>query len=505
MSRSKGRSMSRSESRSPGRSKSRSEMPPGEHRRLAFLEQPASFFHDGDRPPRAAEVSDPYRRACSSSRGRPAAPSGHGCTRCSTATRREPSGATASRSATLCSALLALRHIGGFGVKIACVGGGPAGLYFALLLKRTDPACEVTVYERYPEGSTYGWGVTYWDELYASLRAIDPESARAIHDASVRWKTWVARVGDRPPARISHWDGGFGIGRSVLLRILADRARSLGVEIEYGREISGEEELAGCDLIVACDGVNSRLRERHAGHFGTAVTLGRNTYLWLGTTKAFGPFTFSFAETPHGWIWCYGYGYDPGHSTCVIECSPETWEGLGLHEATDADGLAMLEKLFADILDGHPLIGRDDTGESARWLNFRTVTNERWYHGNVVLMGDAAHTTHYSIGAGTALALGDAAYLVHALTTERDLPSALASYERGRQRTIRRAQKAARYSARWYENLPRYVSLPPDQLLALLGRRHSRVLPHVPPRLYYRFDRAVEHASSWWARITGRG
>ncbi|GAA3150123.1 FAD-dependent monooxygenase [Nonomuraea salmonea] len=389
-------------------------------------------------------------------------------------------------------------------MKVACVGGGPAGLYFALLLKRTDPAHEVTVYERYPEGSTYGWGVTYWDELYAKLRAIDPESARAIRDGSVRWKSWVARVGEHPPARVGHWDGGFGIGRNLLLGILADRARSLGVHIEYGREITGEEELSDADLIVACDGVHSALRERHSGHFGTAVALGRNAYLWLATTKVFGPFTFSFAETPHGWIWCYGYGYDAGHSTCVIECSPETWEGLGLDRATDAEGLALLEKLFADILDGHPLIGRDDAGERARWLNFRTVTNERWHHGNLVLMGDAAHTTHYSIGAGTALALGDAAHLVHSLTTEKDLAAALAGYERGRQATIRRAQKAARYSARWYENLPRYAKLPPEQLLTLLGRRHSTVLPHVPPGLYYRCDQVLDRAATWWSRIRGR-
>ncbi|WP_043617378.1 FAD-dependent monooxygenase [Nonomuraea candida] len=432
-------------------------------------------------------------------------------------------------------------------MKIACVGGGPAGLYFAILLKRQDPSQDITVYERDPEGSTYGWGVTYWDDLYHSLHALDPESAAAIGESSIRWDTWAAHIADRPRVRIDYWDGGFGIGRARLLGILADRARSLGVTLEYEREIAREEELAGADLIVAGDGVNSGLRERHAGHFGTRVATGRNLYLWLGTTKVFESFTFAFATTPHGWIWCYGYGYSPDHSTCVIECAPETWAGLGFDRANEADSLALLEKLFADILDGHPLISRPDTappspdtapprpgragagltaagragageagagrpeaglpGESggARWLNFRTLTNERWHRGNLVLVGDAAHTTHYSVGAGTALALGDASFLVHALTTQPTLERALAYYGRERRRTIRRAQKAARNSARWYESLPRYLELPSYQVLDLLGLRHSSLLPHVPPRLYHRLDQVAGQLSWLWSVIARRG
>jgi 2-polyprenyl-6-methoxyphenol hydroxylase-like FAD-dependent oxidoreductase len=371
-------------------------------------------------------------------------------------------------------------------------------------MKRADPSHDITVYERYPEGATYGWGVTYWEELYNNLHAADPESARAIGDDSVRWDTWVAHVHDRPPCLVEHWDSGFGVSRSRLLAILADRARSLGVRIEYEREITGEEQLAGADLIVAGDGVNSALRQRHAGHFGTKVAVGRNVYLWLGTTKVFDSFTFTFVETPHGWIWCYGYRYSNERSTCITECSPETWAGLGFDQANEADSLALLEKLFADILDGHPLIGQDNSGESARWLNFRTLTNERWHHGNLVLIGDAAHTTHYSVGAGTALAFRDAAFLVYALHTKPRLESALEFYERGSQAEIRPMQKAARNSARWYESLPRYASLPSEQLLALLAQRHSALLPYVPPRLYYRFDQALKHAAWLWSKITSR-
>ncbi|WP_188190525.1 FAD-dependent monooxygenase [Nonomuraea sp. SYSU D8015] len=381
-------------------------------------------------------------------------------------------------------------------MKVACVGGGPASLYFSILMKRVDPSHEITVYERNPAGSTYGWGVTYWDELLPNLHDADAESAQAIAEGSVRWDTWVMTIRDRVTVTAEHGDEGFGIGRRELLGIFEKRARALGVRIEFEHEIADEREVADADLVVAGDGVNSGLRERHSGHFGTQVVVGRHKYIWLGTTKIFDAFTFAFVPTPHGWIWCYGYGFGKDHSTCVVECPPESWRGLGFHEANEADSLALLEKLFADMLDGHPLIGRTQGDGSAHWLNFRTLTNRTWHRGKLVLAGDAAHTTHYSIGAGTVLALGDAAALVAALHTTPDLQRALARYERERKSAIRTAQRAARQSARWFEDLPRYIDLPPEQTFALLGRRHSVVLPHVPPSLYYRVDQAAERFSS---------
>ncbi|WP_394432676.1 FAD-dependent monooxygenase [Streptomyces sp. SGAir0957] len=379
-------------------------------------------------------------------------------------------------------------------MKVVCVGGGPASLYLSILLKTQDPARDISVFEKNAAGSTYGWGVTYWPAMLDTLTAHDAPSARAIAERSARWSDGVAHVRDL--VTVHHGDEGFAVGRHELLRILAERATDLGVSVHHGHPVAPGDPLLDADLVVAGDGARSALRDRHADHFGTRIEAGRNRFIWLGTTKVFRSFTFAFAETEHGWLWSYAYGFDGEHSTCIVECAPHTWSGLGLDTMERGEALRLLEKLLAAPLDGHPLIGRTDVEGPAQWQTFPTVTNRAWSRDNLVLIGDAAHTTHYSIGAGTTLAMQDAMSLAAALRTPAPLSSALRAYERERKRALLPQQSAARHSAGWYENLPRYVGLAPHQMFALLGQRHSPLLPYVPPQLYYRVDRAIERTQA---------
>ena len=261
---------------------------------------------------------------------------------------------------------------------------------------------------------------------------------------------------------------GYGIGRRRLLEILAARALALGVRVRFEREVEDLSELADADLVVVCDGVSSRLRRQHRDQFGTAVGVGRNKYIWLGTRKVFDAFTFAFVETEAGWIWCHAYGFDRNTSTFIVECSPETWAGLGFDRLGEADTLVLLERLFASWLDGHRLRATSHANDGAQWLNFRTLTNERWHHEKLVLLGDAAHTTHFTIGSGTKLA---------SRTRSGSLPSctkAVTSRPRStgmrheRQRALVPAQSDARFSAQWFENVPRYAGLEPERFFALL-------------------------------------
>ncbi|GAA1350545.1 FAD-dependent monooxygenase [Streptomyces beijiangensis] len=377
-------------------------------------------------------------------------------------------------------------------MKVVCVGGGPASFYLSILLKKQEPRHEVSVLERRPAGSTYGWGVTYWPDMFEELTECDPDSAREIAGSSVHWSEGTAHIGGRT---VTHPGGvGHAIGRHRLLNILTERAEALGVRVEFGSEVQAAPDPSEADLVVVGDGAHSQLRDRHAEAFGTRRTLGANQYIWLGTTRVFTSFTFAFVETAHGWIWCYAYGYSAHGSTFIAECSTATWTGLGLDRLPEEEALRLLEELFAGQLEGHPLTGRTDTGGRPQWQNFTTVANTSWSHGNLVLIGDAAHTTHYSTGAGTTLALRDAMSLARELRNAPDpaaVPSALAAYAQERQRALLPAQSAARLSAQWYENLARYLDLDPHQMFSLLGQRHSPLLPHLPPRLYYQLDQTL--------------
>jgi 2-polyprenyl-6-methoxyphenol hydroxylase-like FAD-dependent oxidoreductase len=374
-------------------------------------------------------------------------------------------------------------------MKIVCVGGGPAGLYFAILMK-SHANHEITVLERNPAGVTYGWGVVFWDDLLAQLHASDPATARAIEANAFRWTGERLAVEGTNP--IDEEGEGYGIARQRLLDLLLERAQSLGVRVEFECDIAQLSQLPAADLIVGCDGVNSRLRRLHGDAFGTAVSIGRNKYVWLGTSKVFDVFTFAFVETAAGWIWCHAYGFDEQTSTFIVECAPETWAGLGFERLGESDTVRLLEQLFASQLEGHRLQAKS----GPLWLNFRTLTNEKWHLENAVLMGDAAHTTHFTIGSGTKLALEDAIALAARLHEAEEVESALEEYEQERRLALRPVQTDAQFSARWFEQIPRWAHLEPARFFALLHERRSPLLQHLPPRLYYRLHQATHEIAA---------
>jgi anthraniloyl-CoA monooxygenase len=380
-------------------------------------------------------------------------------------------------------------------MRIACVGGGPAGLYLAILLKGRDPGHEITVLERNPAGVTYGWGVVFWDDLLEGLAANDPPTAATIAGEAFRWTGQRILVDGQPEAGLDGY--GFSMRRQRLLDILTSRALELGVEVRFEAEVEDLAQLEGLDLVVAADGVNSRLRRAHPGSFGTRIDTGRNRYMWLGTTRVFDAFTFAFVRTPAGWIWCHAYGFDATASTFIVECSPETWAGLGFGQLGLGASIAHLEELFAPQLDGHRLVAQGPDRERAPWLSFRTVTNERWRSDNLVLAGDAAHTTHFTIGSGTKLAIEDAIGLAAALGAGDDLGTALAAYERDRKVALLLLQREARNSAGWFEHLPRYIDRGAPQFAALLQHRRSRLLTRMSPTGYYRLRRTSEEFAAF--------
>jgi 2-polyprenyl-6-methoxyphenol hydroxylase-like FAD-dependent oxidoreductase len=374
-------------------------------------------------------------------------------------------------------------------VRIACVGGGPAGLYFSLLAKRRDPGGDVTVFERSKANVTYGWGVTYGQSLLERLYDNDPESAREIERASLRWRDQVIHF--RGERLVFAGGDAYNINRQRLLDILAVRAVGLGVNIHYDHEVPSAAQLGQADLIIAADGVNSRIRTE-SGTFHSDIRLGCNKYIWLGTDKVFESFTFIFVQTDSGWVWAHAYGVDSSSSTFVVECSGQTWAGLGFDTMSHHQALAVLERLFQDYLDGHQLVGQVSDGTPAQWLNFRNVSNRCWHDGKIVLAGDSAHTTHFTVGLGTTLAIEDVIVLADSLLRHGDTESALRSYETQRQAQLERVLGEAGCSGQWFENVDRYASLKPNQFSVLLHARRSPLVRMLPPLLCYQLHQATE-------------
>jgi anthraniloyl-CoA monooxygenase len=346
-------------------------------------------------------------------------------------------------------------------VDIVCVGGGPGGLWFAIAAKILHPEHDITVLERRPPDSTYGWGIVYWDDLLDGVRNLDPPTAHDIAAASLRWGGQRVVVEDRPPVHLG--GTGFSMSRQRLIDILVRRARGLGVRIEFEHHVDELTATAGADLVVLSDGANSRLRGSRAEWFGTQERRGRNKYIWLGSQVPFDDFTFAFEHTPAGWLWFHAYRFAVDASTVIVECTEETWSRLAFGSMDDADCVVELGRIFERHLEGAPLRARRDAGGGTQWASFPTITNARWFQGNVVLLGDCAHTAHFSIGSGTRMAFEDAAALARAVAScpPAGVSAALESYQAGRLPRVLALQSEAERSAAWFEDVERHIRTEP--------------------------------------------
>ena len=386
-------------------------------------------------------------------------------------------------------------------MRTACIGGGPAGLYFAISMKLRDPAHEIEVFERNAPGVTFGWGVVFSDQTVENLQANDPKSAAIIAGEFAHWDDIDVHI--RGETITSGGHGFIGIGRRRMLEILQDRARELGVVLSFNAECDpADPKWRNYDLVIASDGANSRFRDATPEAFGVDVDVRKNKFIWLGINKAFEAFTFAFEETEHGWIWAHAYRFAPDFSTFIVECSEEVWRAIGFDKMSQEESIAKCEQLFAKYLDGHALQSNAaHLRGSAAWLNFPRVKCERWSTGNVILLGDAAHTAHFSIGSGTKLALEDSIKLAEVLNRDGlSLEAAMDEYVAERNLEVLKLQNSARNSTEWFETLERYLHFEPLQFAYSLLTRSQRI-SHENLRLR---DRDwLEGVERWfWKRAT---
>ena len=369
--------------------------------------------------------------------------------------------------------------------SILCIGGGPAGLYFALLMKARQPSLQITVLERNRPFDTFGWGVVLSDQTLANLDAADHASATLIGNSFHHWDD--IQVFFKGEAVRSGGHGFCGIGRKHLLNILQERCLALGVDLVFETDAADDQAAAAkynADLVIACDGLNSRIRQRYAETFEPDVDLRKCRFVWLGTHQTFDAFTFAFEQTEHGWFQAHAYQFDDDTSTFIVETPEEVWKAHGLDAMEQPEAIAFCEKLFAKYLGGHALISNaQHLRGSANWILFPRVVCKHWVHRievagktvPVVLMGDAAHTAHFSIGSGTKLALEDAIDLANEFALEENIDEVLAAYEAHRSVEVLKIQNAARNSTEWFENVGRYTGMKVEQFAYSLLTRSQRI------------------------------
>jgi anthraniloyl-CoA monooxygenase len=393
-------------------------------------------------------------------------------------------------------------------MKIVCIGGGPSGLYFGMLMKKQDPSHQVTVIERNRPYDTFGWGVVFSDQTLGNLVGADEQTARTILQSFNHWDDIDVHFKGRTVTSGGH--GFCGIGRKRLLNILQERCEELGVRLVFETDVTDDQAVAAqydADLVIACDGLNSRIRTRYAGTYQPDIDTRHCRFVWLGTRKKFEAFTFAFEQTEHGWFQAHAYQYDGDTSTFIIETPEEVWRKAGLDEMSQEEGVAFCEKLFAKYLDGNPLLSNaSHLRGSAMWIKFPRITCKQWVHWNevngrqvpVVLMGDAVHTAHFSIGSGTKLALEDAIELARCFEQRGSagVDQVMAAYQEVRAIEVIKIQSAARNSMEWFENVERYTAMEAEQFAYSMLTRSQR-LSHENLRL--RDAGYVERYENWIA------